>query len=208
MEKKGSYMSNRNKPEIKKMDVSGYEKDEKGRPIIPDDVFSSSFRMLPDGCINASRNMVSSSGGFLRLFVKGDQWSKEVQSKGGEALRAQRVQRERIADTIDRWLKQPSAKNPDMTNQDVMVAAMMQAAQDGNVRAAEYMRDTVGEKPIDRSETEITGATPAQMALITNVYNRLQGADQGGSGSDQTDADAGPARIADADRPDDQPENA
>ena len=201
-------MSNRNKPEIKKMDVSGYEKDEKGRPIIPDDVFSSSFRMLPDGCINASRNMVSSSGGFLRLFVKGDQWSKEVQSKGGEALRAQRVQRERIADTIDRWLKQPSAKNPDMTNQDVMVAAMMQAAQDGNVRAAEYMRDTVGEKPIDRSETEITGATPAQMALITNVYNRLQGADQGGSGSDQTDADAGPARVADAGGTDDQSENA
>ena len=208
MEKKGSYMSNRNKPEIKKMDVSGYEKDEKGRPIIPDDVFSSSFRMLPDGCINASRNMISSSGGFLRLLTKGDQWSKEVQSKGGEALRAQRVQRERIADTIDRWLKQPSAKNPDMTNQDVMVAAMMQAAQDGNVRAAEYMRDTVGEKPVDRSETEITGATPAQMALITNVYNRLQGADQGGSGSDQANADAGPAQIADADGADDQPENA
>lgn len=201
-------MSNRSKPEIKKMDVSGYEKDEKGRPIIPDDVFSSSFRMLPDGCINASRNMVSSSNGFLRLFVKGDQWSKEVQSKGGEALRAQRVQRERIADTIDRWLKQPNAKNPDMTNQDVMVAAMMQAAQDGNVRAAEYMRDTVGEKPVDRSETEITGATPAQMALITNVYNRLQGAEQGGDDSDQTDAAAGPARIADADGTDDQPENA
>ena len=201
-------MSNRNKPEIKKMDVSGYEKDEKGRPIIPDDVFSSSFRMLPDGCINASRNMISSSGGFLRLLTKGDQWSKEVQSKGGEALRAQRVQRERIADTIDRWLKQPSAKNPDMTNQDVMVAAMMQAAQDGNVRAAEYMRDTVGEKPVDRSETEITGATPAQMALITNVYNRLQGAEQGGDASDRIDADAGPARIAGADRPDDQPENA
>jgi len=89
-----------------------------------------------------------------------------------------------------------------------MVASMMQAAQDGNVRAAEYVRDTVGEKPVDRSETEITGATPAQMALITNVYNRLQGAEQGDDASDRFDKDAGPARIADADRPDDRPENA
>ena len=88
-----------------------------------------------------------------------------------------------------------------MTNQDVMVASMMQAAQDGNVRAAEYVRDTVGEKPVDRSETEITGATPAQMALITNVYNRLQGDDA----SDRLNKDAGPARIADADGPDDRP---
>ena len=201
-------MSSRNKPEIKKMDVSGYEKDEKGRPIIPDDVFSSSFRMLPDGCINASRNMVSFQNGYLRLLVSGEKRSREIQAMGAEALNAKFAQRERIADTIDRWLKQPNKDHPEMTNQDVMVASMMQAAQDGNVRAAEYVRDTVGEKPVDRSETEITGATPAQMALITNVYNRLQGAEQGGDASDRLDADAGPARIADAGGPDDQPENA
>ena len=196
------------KTDIVKMDVSKYEKDEKGRPIIPDDVFASSFRMLPDGCINASRNMVSSKGGYLRLLISGEKRSREIQTMGAEALNAKFAQRERIADTIDRWLKQPNKDHPEMTNQDVMVASMMQAAQDGNVRAAEYVRDTVGEKPVDRSETEITGATPAQMALITNVYNRLQGAEQGGDASDRFDADAGPARIAGADRPDDQPENA
>lgn len=201
-------MAEKKKADAAKMDVSKYKKDEKGRPIIPDDVFASSFRMLPDGCINESRNMVSSKGGYLRMLVKNDSYSQEVRSKGGDALHAKFVQRERIADTIDRWLKQPNKDHPEMTNQDVMVASMMQAAQDGNVRAAEYVRDTVGEKPVDRSETEITGATPAQMALITNVYNRLQGAEQGDGASDRFDADAGPARIADAEEPDDRPENA
>ena len=105
-------------------------------------------------------------------------------------------------------MAQPSKSVKGVDTQTELLLAAVKGAAEGNPRLLEFIRDTIGQKPVDRSETEITGATPAQMALITNVYNRLQGAEQGGDASDRLDADAGPARIADAEGPDDQPENA
>ena len=44
----------------------------------------------------------------------------------------------------------------DQTNQTLIAIAMIQAAAHGDVKAATFVRDTVGEKPTDKLETNIT----------------------------------------------------
>lgn len=199
-------IKNGNEPENNAFDMSRFPKNDKGRYVVPDDFLEENYRDLPDGTVNQSSSRMVYHGGVLSMLKKGQ--STDVQKAGGIALQAKLKQRRTFAETLQTLLAQPSKSVKGVDTQTELLIAAVKGAAEGNPRLLEFIRDTIGQKPVDRSETEITGATPAQMALITNVYNRLQGAEQGDDGSDQTDADAGPARIADADGTDDQPENA
>jgi len=44
----------------------------------------------------------------------------------------------------------------DCTNQTLIAVSMIQAAANGDVKAATWVRDTVGEKPLDKVETTVT----------------------------------------------------
>lgn len=44
----------------------------------------------------------------------------------------------------------------DQTNQTLIAISMIQAAASGDVKAAAFVRDTVGEKPTDKIETSVT----------------------------------------------------
>lgn len=176
------------------IDLSIYPKDEKGRYVIPDDVFVDTYKYLPNGCINESHSLISYNHGFMRTLQKNDPRSQEIRRMGAEALNAKNAQRRSFAESIDYWLKQKNQDKPELSNQDAIVAAMIKSANEGNTRAAEFLRDSVGEKPVEKTEAEITGATPAQMALINNVYNRLTdpASDQQ---TEEQEAAAGPQQI-------------
>lgn len=72
-----------------------------------------------------------------------------ISSKGGKNSGAARRERKRIRDTLEDMLSHG-------TTQEDIVAAILEKALGGDVRAFETIRDTVGEKPADRLEVEDT----------------------------------------------------
>ena len=57
----------------------------------------------------------------------------------------------------------------DATILDGVIAAMIEASDKGTVRAAEFMRDTVGEKPVERTEISASLITEADRALMDKL---------------------------------------
>ena len=50
-------------------------------------------------------------------------------------------------------------------------------AQEGNIKAAVYVRDSIGEKPADVMQVEAT-VSPEDMALVDRVSRRLKDAQE------------------------------
>lgn len=94
---------------------------------------------------------------------------KEITSMGGkasgEAKRKRKAMREQLQVLLSlpsksrkaqKMMKDLGLKTEDMTTQMEMLLAMYQKALQGDVQAASFVRDTSGQKPVDRSEvTEI-----------------------------------------------------
>lgn len=51
-------------------------------------------------------------------------------------------------------------KGKNISVQEAMLIAMIQKAMKGNVLAAEYIRDTVGENPVNKIDADITNVVP------------------------------------------------
>ena len=64
--------------------------------------------------------------------------------------------------------------NRDATQLDVITAAAVMQAAKGNIKAQEYLRDTAGEKPIDKQEITGNIITEADKSLIEKLKNRLE----------------------------------
>ena len=85
-----------------------------------------------------------------RPFQQGSE-QREIARRGGKASAAKRAQRKTLRDELLYLLSE--AKEGDdgkmhTVNERVCVALIKQAMQ-GNVRAVETIRDTIGEKPVD-----------------------------------------------------------
>lgn len=71
---------------------------------------------------------------------------------------------EKTANNLKKLL--PKLKDKDLNCQNAILVSLMKAAMNGNVKAVELIRDTIGEKPINISQ--ITGADGSP--LIQKVY--------------------------------------
>lgn len=89
-------------------------------------------------------------------------------SKGGK--RSQAVQREKktLRETLELLLSLPSKKRKGMTVQESGCIELAELYEQGNLRAWELLRDTIGQKPTEADNKHVTG----------NVYVSWQG--QGG----------------------------
>ena len=102
----------------------------------------------------------------------------EEQSKGGKASGEKRRQRKTFAEAFDAWL---SADHKDkngnkMNGMDILTAAIIQKAAKGDVRAFEVIRDSVGEKPIDKIATvEIPDDVRNKVENLVNDYESKSG---------------------------------
>ena len=63
----------------------------------------------------------------------------------------------------------------DAENMDVIIAAALLQAAKGNVKAMEFLRDTVGEKPSEKVDASVTSMTAEDKEMMENILNRLQG---------------------------------
>lgn len=156
--------------------------DEKGNKIVPDAFFDQYYKQLPNGTKNASGGAMVYNGGRLRMLGADPERDREIQKLGGEALQATQKQRRTMAEDIANMLNKYD-KNLEMTEQEKGLAAMLREWQDGNVKAGQFLRDTVGEQPV--SKQEITGElmTDADKQVIKNALNRLKNNDQNSGGT-------------------------
>ena len=91
--------------------------------------------------------------------VRSKDEAKERGQKGGIASGESRRKKKTIRETLEMML---SGKMPDgTTRQDAMVVALLEKALSGDVRAFEAIRDSIGEKPTDK--THITGSDDVVM---------------------------------------------
>ena len=78
--------------------------------------------------------------------------ARERGRKGGKASAAKRAERKTFREglllLLNEPLKDKSGQTTDKTTQDAVIAGLVKRAISGDVRAAEFIRDTIGEKPV------------------------------------------------------------
>ena len=156
--------------------VSGGRKDDKGRYILPREVIEQNYKSLPDGCISEDGGIWTANGGILHMP------DREVRRKGGKALQSTLRQRRTFREAIDLMLREKASKQniaelrleKDATNLDVIIAAALKQSAHGNVKAMDFLRDTVGEKPVEQLSAEITGLSAEDKQMLENIQNRLE----------------------------------
>ena len=77
---------------------------------------------------------------------------REIARKGGKASAAKRAERKTFREGLLLLLNEPmkdkEGKLTDKTPQDAIIAALVKRAANGDTRAFEMIRDTIGEKPV------------------------------------------------------------
>lgn len=95
---------------------------------------------------------------------------KEIARKGGIASGKVRREKKMLRDTLEELLKMPmkdgkladideiksiaGVKGKNITMQEAIMLSMLGKAVNGDVKAAEYVRDTIGQKPSDKMKLE------------------------------------------------------
>lgn len=121
---------------------------------------------------------------------------REICRKGAQAVQRIRGEEKSAKESLDRMLKilatddiiaqadidnalaeRLKRENPDMTLYDVMNAAALGRAISGNVKAAEYVRDTRGDKPHDTLEVNANVTTDQDRELMRQIAERLDHAE-------------------------------
>lgn len=156
--------------------LSGGRKDDKERWILPNEIIEQHFNELPDGCTNEAGDKWVYNGGLLK------QATKEAQRAGAYAYHAKLKERHTFREAIDIMLREKASKRDiadlqlreDATNLDVVVAAALKQSAHGNVKAMDFLRDTVGEKPVEQLNADISGLSEEDKQMLENIKNRLQ----------------------------------
>lgn len=155
-------------------------KDDKGRYIVPDEIFDAYFRELPQGTKNASGTWRASCNGKLKILGV-DPADAYIHRRGAEASNATQAQRRTNKEVIEILYKQRAPKEvierlglkPDATVLEAVNAAQLAEAMKGSSKAYEVIRDTAGEKPTEQISAEITAVTPEDQELMKRVAARL-----------------------------------
>lgn len=110
---------------------------------------------------------------------------KEYASRAGKASAAKRRERKAMRELIDLIMNTPmkpgeideeigslaEAKNKNLTVDQMIVLAQVKQALAGNVRSAEFLRDTLGEKPTDKQEITAT----IKESPLAGILDQLKG---------------------------------
>lgn len=161
-------------------------KSKRNNDIVPDDLFDKYYRELPDKVENASGSWRTvSTGGKIKIFGADPEADLLIQRAGANTVNAAKAQQRTFKEVIAQMLAE-SAKSEDIerlgltegaTQLEVIIAGQLQQAGRGNSKAAEFLRDTVGEKPTEKLDANITALTPEDKELLQNVENRLKNND-------------------------------
>lgn len=92
-------------------------------------------------------------------FKPGEERAREAGRKGGMRSAEIRASRKSLREELLTLLTVTSkgADGKDHSQQEAISIAMIRAAREGNVRAFETIRDTIGEKPVDKVDVAVSG---------------------------------------------------
>lgn len=156
--------------------------DEKNNKVVPDDFFNDYYNILPDKVVNVSGTWrTTSNGGKLKILGGDPETDRDIQKAGGEALQASLKQRRTMAEDLKLLLAQKARPEtiealglePGATNQEAMMAAMFGQAADGNVKAGQFIRDTIGEQPTTKTEIQADIMTDHDRDLMKKLEEKL-----------------------------------
>lgn len=107
--------------------------------------------------------------------------ASENGKKGGAASGAARRARRTLKDELLALLVEEVARKDGsrVTVQESITSALLKKANSGDVKAFEVIRDTVGEKPIERKEI-VSEVTPEKIAYVKNILDQIQKAEENG----------------------------
>ena len=155
-------------------------KDNKGY-IIPDDIFDSYLKELPEGTTNESQTFRAYNGGKLaRLENNIEEASRRglagaLSSNATQAAR--RTNKEILEEIARRNTPIEELERLGLESGDMLLAANYAAvlkAIRGDVKALEYIRDTLGEKPTEKISAEVETITPEDRKQIERILNRTK----------------------------------
>ena len=159
-------------------------KDDKNNYIVPDNIFDTYFRELPKGTKNSSGTWRAANNGKIKILGvdPADSYIHRLGAEASNAAQAQRrTSREILEDLtrkkakiedIERLGLEESASNLEAANY-----AQIRKAIQGDTKAMEYIRDTMGEKPTEKLDASVTALTPEDKELLKNVEDRLKNDD-------------------------------
>lgn len=162
-----------------KVELYAIGKDDKGRYIVEDTFFDKYYKELPDGTGNKSKTFKAYNGGKIKCLTSEDAY---IQRMGALASNAKQAQRRTFAEAIEQILtKKASVRaiedlglTEDADNMEMITAAALRQASKGNVKAMEFLRDTVGEKPTDKLEASVETMTAEDREMLANIQKRME----------------------------------
>lgn len=152
-------------------------RDDKNRPIIPDEIFDKYYKELPEGTRNESGTFFAYRGGKLRTLQSKSEADKEIQTKGANTLNANLAQRKTNKEVIDIIFRSKAPKEAierlglpeNATMIEAINSSMFQEALKGNTKAYELLRDTAGEKPTEKIDASLSAMTPEQQKILEDI---------------------------------------
>lgn len=98
------------------------------------------------------------------LKVPTSEEARELGRKGGQASGRARKRRKELKELLIIALSQP-CKDADMDNWAAVTAALVQKALGGDTKAFEVIRDTIGQKPIDKVSAELSSCVDINITV-------------------------------------------
>jgi len=102
-------------------------------------------------------NGKSGKENLIPLTERTKEEQREIRVKGGKASGEARRKKKELKELLELALSQPCEENPDIDNWTAVTIALMKKVKSGDTKAYEVMRDTIGQKPTDKIETEMKG---------------------------------------------------
>ena len=159
------------------------ETDEKNNRIIPDEIFNAYYKELPEKVINKSKTWrTTPTGGKIKIFGGDPEADREIQRAGAETVNAAKAQRRSIREILETLSRKTiTAEEAEIygieegtTLLEAANLAQVRRAMKGDTKAAEYIRDTLGEKPTDKISAEVTALTQEDKEMLERINRRLE----------------------------------
>ena len=121
-----------------------------------------------------------------------DQEAREICSKGGSIARMNEKKRKSFKESLELFLslgisqqqlssinssivdKIPADMKAQLTQEDIINLKALELAQTGSINHQAFIRDTIGEKPTDKTQIEADIMTDGDRSLLDKVANRLK----------------------------------
>ncbi len=149
--------------------------------IVPDDIFDCYYKELPDKVENKTGSWRTANGGKIRIFGGDPVGDKAIHKAGANASNTAQAHRRSCKEILEELARMPADQETldrlgladGTSNLEAATFAQYRKAQQGDTKAMEYIRDTVGEKPTDKIDASVTSLTPEDKAMLENISARL-----------------------------------